>query len=156
VQRGSEILIRRPPAEVFPYLCDPDLLRQWFSAFVAASAPFDAPVGTRLAITFKGADGHPLEVEGEVLEVDPPSRLRYRTLSERFEGEGSYHLAAVPDGTKLTHRISAKAAHGLTEIMVKPATKHAAANHAMDLRRLKDILEEGLPAPPPAGWRARA
>jgi uncharacterized protein YndB with AHSA1/START domain len=75
-----------PPERVFDAWTRVELLTRWFGC-----APdtlwnvhvWDARVGGRLHVSLD-FDGHPFEVRGEFLVVDPPHRLTYRWAQDEI------------------------------------------------------------------------
>jgi uncharacterized protein YndB with AHSA1/START domain len=73
-----------PPDEVFRYLSEPELMRQWMSPVGSAEAEADLRVGGRFRVVMSG-DGMSLEHTGAYLEVDPPRSLEF-TWSSPYTG----------------------------------------------------------------------
>ena len=90
----SAIVIDAPPSRVWEALVDPDALREYM---FGAEVRSDWRKGSR--ITWKGDwKGKPYEDKGEILEVEPPRRLRYTHSSHHTV---SFDLSADGERTRV-------------------------------------------------------
>jgi uncharacterized protein YndB with AHSA1/START domain len=85
-----------PPALVWEALTDPKAIREWLM-----ENDFEARVGHRFRFRTKPAPGFDGIVHCEVLEVDPPRRLRYSWRGGPIDTMVTFTLAPDGDGTRL-------------------------------------------------------
>lgn len=81
---------RHAPEQVWPWLVDPDRLRQWSP--VVPDRPFDDPGPRQVRETPEGTP-----VDGEVLHVNPPHELVHRWGDDVVR----WRLTATPTGCRL-------------------------------------------------------
>lgn len=74
----AEIFIAAPPARVFQAISDPHQLPRWWGQeglYRVTNATMDLRPGGKWRSEGTGADGTAFFVEGEYLEIEPPTRL---------------------------------------------------------------------------------
>ena len=87
-----------PPAKVWRALTERDLLAKWLM-----SNDMNATVGARFTFSMKPVAGWDGIVHGEVLAVEPPTRLKYTWESAGVDTIVTWTLAATSaGGTKLS------------------------------------------------------
>lgn len=95
-----------PIAKVWLVMTDPALMPLWTSTGRAGRTEGFAPqVGNRFQLIARPTPGWRGIVDCEVLEVEPPSWLRYSWVGDEG-GEPTFvtqRLAAIPGGTRLTY-----------------------------------------------------
>jgi len=149
----SQIEIAAPPEAVFHYIGD---LQTW-PGWSAWSAEADATV------RWASEPGRPASGVGQVqtwegermgsgrrelLEADPLRGIRYRELSNRFEGEGRIQLERIAGGTRVTWSHSGDVGNNLpARLFVKAFEKEALAPALeRSLAKLKPLVETLQPA----------
>ena len=108
---NAEIQIAAPPARVFAALTDPEQVAQWWGQqgmYRITRWHNDLRPGGKWRSEGVGADGKAFHVEGEYLEVDPPSLLVHSWSSSYCEGLNTivrWELQAHSGGTlvRLSH-----------------------------------------------------
>jgi uncharacterized protein YndB with AHSA1/START domain len=116
----SEVHIAAPPARVFQALVDPDQVVKWWGGEEAGQSfqctEFECdlrPGGTWRSAGVDG-NGHPFEIVGEILEVDPP-RLWVHTWiaswTAKVKTTVRWELQPTSEGTLLRLQHSGLAAH---------------------------------------------
>lgn len=136
-----EIVIDRPPAEVFAYLADLRNLPKWQSTLLEIRPEGDGgtSAGTRFTEVRKVA-GRRFESTAEVAVHEPEREFTLRVVSGPFPATVRHLLAPSGDGTRLTVEfdVQAKGLLGLAGGMIeRTGRKHAVD----DLERLKSVLE---------------
>jgi uncharacterized protein YndB with AHSA1/START domain len=106
----ARIDIFAPPERVFRALTTEELTKWWGSAETYRFTSFEIDVrpGGRWRAEGVGADGRPIRVGGNILEVDPPRKL-VETREPSSDEEGppttvTYLLEAMQIGTRVTVR----------------------------------------------------
>jgi uncharacterized protein YndB with AHSA1/START domain len=136
-----EIVIARPPAEVFAYLADLRHLPEWQGSVEEVRPAGDAPLrqGARFAEVRRVA-GRRVESTLEVETHDPGRELTVRVVSGPVRGSIRHLFEETGDGTRL--RIVGTLAGGGLRGLAGPLLERAARREAeADLRRLKQLLE---------------
>lgn len=135
--------IAAPPAEVFPWLADPERRLTWMGALVESERLTDGPpeVGSRFRDVFEDL-GQRVELEAELLEVDPPRGMSVRLVSKTFEATSSQRLVEAADGgTRLTAVIETSYTQLPARLLAPVVTRHAQRRLEDDLARLKELVE---------------
>jgi len=108
----ASVEIARPPAEVWPWLTETEKLKAWIG-WLKEVRPLTPPpdrVGSRSVWVMEDQNnnGQKMEMTDELLEYDPPRRLKVSIRSdEGFSGEALYTLEDLGNGrTLLTQRSS--------------------------------------------------
>lgn len=103
----TRVLAARPP-EVWRLLTEPELLARWWgpAGFTSPSIALDLRPGGRYRIEMQPPEGKAFHLEGEFLEVVPPSRLVSSFRWEEPDPDDvetvvTLTLAAVDRGTEL-------------------------------------------------------
>ena len=99
---GMRIQVARPPAETFQFLADLRNEREWNPRVVRIeqTSPGSISAGTTFRGTYKGLGA----LETELVEVDPPRRLTFRSRGPRMVIDGAFELAPAEGGTDLILR----------------------------------------------------
>jgi uncharacterized protein YndB with AHSA1/START domain len=136
------VVVARPPAEVFPYLLEPDLMRRWIGGLVEFTPVDDAPrVGARSRQKVEQA-GRTWDVDSEIVELVPDRRLAARATSSAFASTLSYALEPVPEGTRLHGTVETRL-RGITGRLLGGVAARAAERKLVaDLGRLKRLLDD--------------
>ena len=102
----TEVVIRRPLAEVADYAIDPGNAPEWYSNIVRVEweTPGPLDVGSRLAFMARFL-GRTLAYTYEIVELVPRERLVMRTAEGPFPMETTYTWTAEgPDSTRMSLR----------------------------------------------------
>lgn len=154
------ITIARPPAEVFPWLTEPQRLTQWVSWLmeVRAHGSTDAVVGRRSTwIMNDRMNKTTLPIESELVAVEAPHKLAARiwlpeSFMGGFKGEVTYTLEPKDGGTLFTYDGRFQYGSAMGKLFEPLVTPQAAKKLRADLERLKQQVESA-PAPGLAGVR---
>jgi Polyketide cyclase / dehydrase and lipid transport len=143
----TEIEIARPRAEVAAFACDPDNATAWYENIKAVEwrTPPPLAAGSRLAFVAQFF-GRRLAYTYEVLEHVPGERFVMRTAEGPFPMETTYEFADTGNGdaTRMTLRNRGEPSGfgSVTAPLMAGAMRRA---NRKDLRRLKELLEDGGP-----------
>ena len=135
------VTIPRPPAEVFPWLFEPDLVPRWTGNLerYEPSGPIarGAHVRQRLEVS-----GQTVDVDMQITSYDPPTGAESRFTTNGIDVVNVYALAGDGAGTRLTQSLEAKA-KGLTARLLLPAVQPRLERKLTeDLERLRGLLAE--------------
>ena len=135
------VTIPRPPAEVFPWLFQGDLVPRWtghLEAYEPAGAiERGARVRQRLEVS-----GQTVDVDMEIIRYEPPGGAESRFTTNGIDVINVYSLEPDGAGTRLTQSLEAKA-KGLTARLLLPVVQPRLERKLTeDLERLRGLLAE--------------
>jgi uncharacterized protein YndB with AHSA1/START domain len=137
----TEILIRRPRAEVAEYASDPDNAPQWYVNIDRSQrlAPGPVAVGSRVAFIARFL-GKELNYTYEFVEYVPGEKLVMRTAQGPFPMQTTYTWADDDGGTRMTlgNTGSPSGLSRLAGLFMAPMIRRETRK---DLQKLKSILE---------------
>jgi len=139
----TEVVIRRPLAEVADYAIDPGNAPDWYSNIVRVEweTPGPLDVGSRLAFMARFL-GPTLAYTYEIVELVPRERLVMRTAEGPFPMETTYTWTAEgPDSTRMSLRNRGEPSGfgGVAAPAMSLAMRRA---NAKDLSTLRSLLEQ--------------
>jgi uncharacterized membrane protein len=86
--------------------------------------------------------GQRIELEAELVEVEPSRRLTAKLVSEGFESTSSQRLEDTGGGgTRLTATIETRYTKLAARVLAPVVTRHAQKQLETDLARLKELVE---------------
>jgi uncharacterized membrane protein len=139
----QEIVIERPPGEVFAYLSDLANLPEWQSSIVEIRREDDGPLreGARFTEVRRVA-GRRIESTIEVATLVPGREFALRVVEGPLPGTVRHRVSAEGGATRLTVRgeLGGGGLRSLAGPLLERAARHEAKS---DLRRLKQVLEAG-------------
>lgn len=137
-------MIAAPPDRVFTWLAGSEPRRRWMGALVESEALTDGPpeVGSRYRDVFED-HGQRIELEAELVEVDPPRSLVVDLVADAFEATISQHLEEEQAGTRLTTTIETTYTGLAARLLAGLVSRHAQKQLEEDLDRLKELVEGG-------------
>jgi uncharacterized protein YndB with AHSA1/START domain len=135
------------PEQIWPYLTEPDRIRQWFSGLVSIDpieAPSDdpaAPAPAPIRRVLQTADGDRVEYKDQILRFTPGQMLSLRSRSSGGTLTWVYQLEAmVDDRANVTFRV-VQSASGLARLLA-PLTEDVSLKQIeIDIRQLKQVVE---------------
>ncbi len=137
----TEILIRRPRAEVSGYAANPDNAPKWYQNIHRAQRLTAGPVGTgsRVAFTAKFL-GRELNYTYEFVEFVPGEKLVMRTAQGPFPMQTTYTWTDDAGGTRMALGNTGKPSgfSRLAGLFMEPMIRRETRK---DLQKLKSILE---------------
>lgn len=141
----EEIIIRRPPEDVFAFATAPENDRLWSSTAVERRVESDGPVqvGTRINAVDKFL-GRRIESTFEVTEHEPNRRSAIKFVSGPVRAEGTYTFEPASGGTRFRWALQAPPGLGglyLGRVTDPPVTWIFRRRLRRDLRRLKEVME---------------
>jgi uncharacterized protein YndB with AHSA1/START domain len=113
---SSEIVITRPPEEVFAFLADPENDLQWRSGVLDLKRISGSGIGARYAQGVKGPGGRRIPADIEITELRRDELIAFETLTGPVRPRGRYVLTAVDDGTSVRFELRADV-KGLKRLM---------------------------------------
>jgi hypothetical protein len=147
----EDIVINRPPADVFAFTTAPENDRLWSSTAVERHVESDGPVqvGTRIKAVDKFL-GRRVESTFEVTEHEPNRRSAIKFVEGPIRAEGRYAYEATDGGTRFRWTLEAPPGLGglyLGRVTDPLVTWIFRRRLQRDLRRLKAVLEGDTSAP---------
>lgn len=137
----TEILIRRPRAEVAEYASDPDNAPQWYENIDRSQrlTPGPVAVGSRVAFIARFL-GKELNYTYEFVEYVPGEKLVMRTAQGPFPMQTTYTWTDDDGGTRMTlgNSGSPTGFSRLAGLFMAPMIRRETRK---DLQKLKSILE---------------
>ena len=137
----TEILIRRPRAEVAEYASDPDNAPQWYVNIDRSQrlTPGPVAVGSRVAFIARFL-GKELNYTYEFVEYVPGEKLVMRTAQGPFPMQTTYTWTDDDGGTRMSlgNSGSPSGFSRLTGLFMAPMIRRETRK---DLQKLKSILE---------------
>lgn len=142
----EEIVIDRPPEDVFAFVTTPENDLEWFSPAVERQRETEGPieVGSKVRAVDRFL-GRRIESTFEVTEHQPSTRSSIR-LERPMAARGTYVLEPAGAGTRFKWIMEAEPGLGglyLGKITDPLVTFMFRRRIRFDLRRLKDVLERG-------------
>ncbi len=136
------IEIARPPAVVFPYLTEPELLKRW----VGGLTTFEAVDGESASVGAQSRQvmvirGREWKLDGELTALEPD-----RFVQARMEGKGllvttSYALEPIESGTRLTATVESDFSLLVARLFGGLVSREAQRKLHADLARLEALVE---------------
>jgi uncharacterized protein YndB with AHSA1/START domain len=147
----EEIVIDRPPEQVFAFVTAPENDRLWSSTAVSRNVESDRPVevGTRINAVDNFL-GRRIESTFEVTEHEPNRRSTIRFVSGPIRAVGTYTLEPTNGGTRFHWVLEAPPGLGglyLGRVTDPLVTWIFRRRLRRDLRQLKAVLETESPSP---------
>jgi hypothetical protein len=137
----TQIVIRRPQAEVAAFAGDPDRAPQWYVNIksIEWETPRPLQVGSRMAFIAYFL-GRRLAYTYEVVELIPRERMVMRTADGPFPMETTYTWESVESGTRMTLR-NRGTPSGFSRFFAPFMSMAMRRANQKDLAKLKAILE---------------
>jgi uncharacterized protein YndB with AHSA1/START domain len=137
--------IARPPEEVFSYVTDPALFREWQEGVVSGHLETAdvAAVGTRCVMT-RRIGGAERTSTSEITELDPPRTWALRGIDGPIRANVRVTVEPRDDGQHSGLTISLDfSGHGIGKALVPVVVRQAQKEIPQNCQKLKRILEAG-------------
>jgi len=132
------VSVRKPPAEVFPWLLEEDKVPQWTGNLESYSQQGTLGQGAHVRQVLE-ISGRRIDVELEITSYDPPNGAETVFSTNGIEVVNAYALEATGGGTRLTQSVDAKPS-GLTARMLVPIIQPRLEQKLTeDLERLREL-----------------
>ena len=138
----STVTIGKPPADVFPWLIEPDKVSQWMSGLERYEPVEPGPlrVGSRIRQELVVSGQH-LRLELELTELDAPRRAVLRFEGSGFKAANEYTLTEEDGGARVTWVVSGDTTSFKAKLIAPMVQARLQAKHDEDLARLRALLE---------------
>ena len=141
IDESNEVVIERPPAEVFAFLADAENDPAWRPGVLdIARVSGDGPgAGARYRQGVKGPGGRRIDADIETTAYEPNRLIGFRATAGPVRPEGRYELAPADGGTRVRFSLAAEL-RGL-KVAMAPAVRRTMAGEVGRLENLKRVLE---------------
>jgi uncharacterized protein YndB with AHSA1/START domain len=141
IEAGNEVVVERPPAEVFAFLADAENDTAWRPGVLdIARVSGDGPgAGARYRQGVKGPGGRRVDADVETTAYEPDRLIGFRGTAGPVRPEGRYELAPADGGTRVRFALAAEL-RGL-KVAMAPAVRKTMAGEVGHLENLKRVLE---------------
>jgi carbon monoxide dehydrogenase subunit G len=143
VRCESTTNIARPPAEVFPWLIEPDKVRQWMTGLQVYQPLGAGPIiiGSRIRQEL-AVSGPQLKFELEVTRLEPPSAAELRFEGSGFKAVNEYTVtfANGGSGAAVTWVISGDTTSFKAKLLAPMVQAKLEEKLDTDLVRLRSLL----------------
>ena len=142
VDATNEVVVERPPAEVFAFLADAENDRAWRPGVLDIErVSGDGPgAGARYRQGIKGPGGRRIDADVETTAYEPDRLVGFRATAGPVRPEGRYELAPSGGGTRVRFALHAEL-RGL-KVAMAPAVRRTMASEVGHLENLKRVLEQ--------------
>jgi uncharacterized protein YndB with AHSA1/START domain len=137
----NEIVIDRPPADVFAFLADPTNDPKWRTGVLDIAHESGTGAGARYRQGVKGPGGRRIAADVEITRFEPDSALGFRATAGPVRPEGLYELEPVDPGSTRV-RFSLRAQVGGLKRLLAPMVQKTMNAEVGALERLKQVLEQ--------------
>jgi uncharacterized protein YndB with AHSA1/START domain len=141
VDASNEVVVARPPADVFAFLADAENDPTWRPGVLDIErVSGDGPgAGARYRQGVKGPGGRRLAADIETTAAEPDRLIAFHAVEGPVRPEGRYELAPEGDGTRVRFALEAEL-RGL-KVAMGPAVRKTMASEVGHLENLKRVLE---------------
>lgn len=132
--------INKPPSDVFPWLLEPEKLKQWITGMTEMTqlTPGAVAVGTKSRdVVVMGSEATVMNVE--ITALEPNRLLAARIDADLFSEDIRYELSGQNGKTRLAYSAVASYKHWfakLLEPVITPAAQHKLVEDAAKLKAL--------------------
>jgi uncharacterized protein YndB with AHSA1/START domain len=142
VRNAHAVEIAQPPAAVFPYLTQPELLLRWVGG-LREFEPLnggEARVGSRSRQTMRIA-GRDWRFEGEIMELERDRRIAACIRGRGLEMTSTYVLEPTEAGTRLSVDVTTAFARVFVRVLAGIVEREGQRKLETDLGRLAGLVE---------------
>jgi uncharacterized protein YndB with AHSA1/START domain len=135
-----EVVINRPPAEVFDFFTDPANETRWRIHVKEASASGPVGVGSRIHQVVKGPGGRGIPADIEVTAHERPDRYAFKVVAGPVRPTGQFLFAGEGSTTTVSFALEAQLS-GLKKLLMSGAVQKSMDSEMQALDRAKSLLE---------------
>jgi uncharacterized membrane protein len=140
--RNVAVVISRPRDEVFAFVADARNRPKWDESVDSEELTSPEPIGVGTTVRTKLTSmGREYEYTWEVVEHDPPDRMRIESTSGPFPTTLTYVLSDAPDGGTAVDFSVAGRPSGPLRLMQPLIARNTQRNLDRGFARLKQLLE---------------
>jgi len=142
VDASNQVVVERPPAEVFAFLGDAENDRAWRPGVMDIErVSGDGPgAGARYRQGVKGPGGRRIDADVETTAYEPDRLIGFRATAGPVRPEGRYELAPEDGGGTRVRFALAAELRGL-KVAMAPAVRRTMRGEVGHLENLKRVLE---------------
>ncbi len=134
--------INKPPSDVFPWLLEPEKLKQWITGMTEMTqlTPGPAAVGTKSRdVIVMGSETTVMNVE--ITALEPDRLLAARIDAELFTDDVRYELSAQNGKTRLAYSAVTGYKHWFAKLLEPVITYAAQKKLVEDTAKLKALVQ---------------
>jgi uncharacterized protein YndB with AHSA1/START domain len=137
----AEVVVARPPGEVFRFVADARNRPLWDGGVESEelTSPEPIAVGSTLRTRMRSM-GRELEYLWEIVEHDPPSRVRVESTAGPFPTTLVWEVGEHPEGSRATFAVTGHPG-GAMRLLQPLIARNTAKNLERSFPRLKEVLE---------------
>jgi uncharacterized protein YndB with AHSA1/START domain len=136
---AHEIVIARPPEEVFEFFANPENDTQWRSGVIDIKRISGNEVGARYAQGVKGPGGRRIAADVEITEWSRPTKIAFKAIAGPVRPRGRYTFTPADDGTHVRFELETQLS-GLKRFM-DSMVKKTMDREVAQLNEAKKVLE---------------
>ena len=137
----STTSVARSPADVFPWLIEPDKVRQWMTGLEVYQPLDTGPIGLGSRIRQElVVSGRHLKFELQVTRLEPPDAAELRFEGSGFKAVNEYSVIAQNGGAAVTWVISGDTTSFKAKLLAPMVQAKLEEKLDTDLVRLRSLL----------------
>jgi uncharacterized protein YndB with AHSA1/START domain len=137
----AEVVVARPRDEVFRFIADARNRPLWDEGVEGEELTSPEPIalGSKLRTRMRSM-GRELEYLWEIVEHDPPNRVRVESTAGPFPTTLVWEVAEHPEGSRAAFEVTGRPG-GAMRLLQPLIARNTARNLARSFPRLKEVLE---------------
>lgn len=136
---ANEVVITRPPNEVFVFLADAENDIKWRPGVLEIKRVSGTGVGTRYQQKVKGPGGRAISADVEITDFLPDELLGFKATSGPVRPQGRYVVVPADGATRVRFELEARV-RGVKRLMT-PIVRKTMQREVAALADLKRVLE---------------
>jgi uncharacterized protein YndB with AHSA1/START domain len=137
---AKEVTIARPVDRVFAFFANPENDPQWRPGLIKITHESGEGVGARYLQQMKGPAGASIKTTTEVVALDPPRRIEFKTVKGFIQPRGRFLFSEADGGTNVRFELEADLG-AVKGLLMGAMVRKTMASEVENLTRAKDVLE---------------
>jgi uncharacterized protein YndB with AHSA1/START domain len=140
IEASHTVTIRRPVAEVFAFLADPENDSAWRAGVLVIRHRSGEGVGAVYEQRVKGPAGRKIPADIHITALESPGLIAFETIAGPVRPSGRYILEDVGGATNVTLALSVSLG-GIKRVLMGGAVRKTMAAEVRELDKLAALLE---------------